>query len=258
MTTTCPVPSTRAPLVVVRDLVKRYGTRTVLQGVNLDIHEGAVTAIVGPNGAGKTTLNKMLLGLVHPDAGHIAFDGTDIREQIGYRAHIGYMPQTPHFPESCTAGDVLHLLCDLRADVRETDTFLAEAFGLSTFARQPARALSGGQRQRLNAAAAFLFSPSLLLLDEPTAGLDPVASGILKDHIRRARAAHRAVVITSHVLSELQELADTIVFLHEGRVAWHGPLDILLAVTGAPTLERAVAHLMSQHADSRPLSEAVS
>ena len=109
---------------------------------------------------------------------------------------------------------------------------------------QPVRTLSGGQRQRLNAAAAFLFSPELLLLDEPTAGLDPVASGILKEKIRAVRDEGRAVIITSHILSELQEISDTVVFLHEGRVRWAGPLADLLNVTHAGSLERAIAHLM--------------
>jgi Cu-processing system ATP-binding protein len=115
---------------------------------------------------------------------------------------------------------------------------------LSPILDQSVRELSGGQRQRLNAAAAFLFIPDLLLLDEPTAGLDPIASGILKDRIRQVRDEGRAVIITSHILSELEELADTIVFLHEGRVRWSGSLDALLSGTNAPTLERAIATLM--------------
>lgn len=248
--------SSSTPLVSVRALRKQCARHTVLHDITLDIHRGAVTAVIGPNGAGKTTLNKSILGLVRPDGGHILFDGQDTAGRIDHRARIGYMPQLARYPETFTGRDVLGLLSDLRGDTTVRDTALVDAFELERFLDQPARALSGGQRQRINAAAAFLFAPDLLLLDEPTAGLDPVASGILKRAIRRARDAGRAVVITSHILSELQELADTIVFLHDGRVAWHGAVSSLLADTGAPSLEEAIAHLMQRGA--APLAERVS
>lgn len=239
-------PELHAPLVEVRGLVKRFGARTVLDGIDLSIARGCITALIGPNGAGKTTLNKSLLGLIRPDAGSIHFDGADTAGQIAYRAHIGYMPQTPRYPDAFTAGDVLHLLSDLRGTDAPRDEVLLDAFGVRDLLLHPARNLSGGQRQRLNAATAFLFAPALLLLDEPTAGLDPVASGILKDKIRSDRQAGRAIVITSHVLSELQELADTVVFLHEGRIRFAGGLDELMRSTRASSLERAIALLMQQ------------
>ncbi len=239
-----PVPS--SALVQVRALTKSYRRRSVLQGIDLDVQRGAVTAIIGPNGAGKTTLNKAILGLVHPDSGSIHFDGVNISGEIDHRHRIGYMPQAARFPEGSCVGEVLALLQDLRGSEVELDDALVQAFALASFLDAPIRTLSGGQRQRLNAAAAFLFTPELLLLDEPTSGLDPVSSGILKDKMRDVRAQGRAVMITSHVLSELEELADTVAFLHEGTVRWSGPLDALLDGTGAATLERAIAHLM-QH-----------
>lgn len=233
-------------IVSVRGVVKRYGAREVLSQVDLDLPRGSVTAIIGPNGAGKTTLNKAVLGLVRIDAGAIRFDGRDTRGDIVHRARIGYMPQTPRYPDAFTAGDVLTLLRELRGPSARIDDDLIAALELSPLLGIPARALSGGQRQRLNAVAAFLFTPDLLLLDEPTAALDPVASGVLKDKIRAVREEGRAVVITSHILSELQELADRVVFLHEGRVHFAGTLHALLDRTGAASLERAIAQLM-QH-----------
>jgi Cu-processing system ATP-binding protein len=237
------------PLVEIRALVKSFGHRRVLEGVTLDIARGAVTAIIGPNGAGKTTLNKVLLGLVHADSGRISFDGVKIAGQIAHRARIGYMPQAARFPESYTGQDVLDLLRDLRGETTPRDVSLLTELGVDAFLTQPVRTLSGGQRQRLNAVAAFLFAPDLLLLDEPTAGLDPIASGILKDKIRRVRDAGRAVIITSHILSDLQEISDTVVFLHEGRVRWSGPLAQLLETTHADSLERAIACLMQSATD---------
>ncbi len=238
-----------SPLVEIRNLVKSFGRRRVLDGVDLDIARGSVTAIIGPNGAGKTTLNKVLLGLVHADSGSMSFDGVDVAGQIAYRARIGYMPQAARFPESYTGQDVLDLLRDLRGGDAPRDVSLLQDLGVAALLAQPVRTLSGGQRQRLNAVAAFLFAPDLLLLDEPTAGLDPIASGTLKDKIRAVRDEGRAVIITSHILSELQEISDTVVFLHEGRVRWSGPLAELLQITQVDSLERAIAHLMQpEHA----------
>ncbi|MBL0940679.1 MAG: ABC transporter ATP-binding protein [Gemmatimonadaceae bacterium] len=239
-------PAQTGALVEMRGLIKRFGHRSVLQGIDLDIPRGSVTAIIGPNGAGKTTLNKSMLGLVRLDSGVVRFDGQDAAGEIAYRSRIGYMPQTPRYPDAFSAGDVLQLLRDFRGPSAETDDELVTAFQLRPLLAVPARALSGGQRQRVNAAAAFLFRPDLLLLDEPTAGLDPLASGVLKDKIRAVRSAGCAVVITSHILSELQELADRVVFLHEGRIHWSGSLSALLTDTDATTLERAIAHLMMQ------------
>lgn len=242
-------PPTRTDaLVEVRGLRKAYGARRVLHDVNLDVARGAVTAVIGPNGAGKTTLNKILLGLVRPDSGTLDFDGADMVREIQHRERFGYMPQMARFPENFSARDVLALLTDLRGSSRTRDESLLDALALPTFLDQPVRSLSGGQRQRLNAAAAFLFSPDLLLLDEPTAGLDPLASGILKDKIREVRDEGRAILITSHVLSELEEFTDVVVFLHEGEVRWSGPLPLLLERTGGTTLERAIAALMRRDA----------
>ncbi|WP_396199811.1 ABC transporter ATP-binding protein [Gemmatimonas sp.] len=249
-TSTIPLHRPATPLVEIRALVKSFGRRCVLDRVDLDIARGAVTAIIGPNGAGKTTLNKVLLGLMHADSGRIAFDGVEIAGQIAYRARIGYMPQAARFPESYTGQDVLDLLRDLRGETTPHDVSLLHALGVEAFLAQTVRTLSGGQRQRLNAVAAFLFAPDLLLLDEPTAGLDPIASGRLKEKIRAVRDEGRAVIITSHILSELQEISDTVVFLHEGRVRWSGPLAQLMETTGATSLERAIACLMQPDTDA--------
>jgi Cu-processing system ATP-binding protein len=234
------------PVVRARGLDKRYGKLQVLRGLDLDVVRGEVTAIIGPNASGKTTFNKILLGLVRPDAGEVVIDGHVVGDDPAYRARIGYMPQAARFPENLCADDVFRMLADLRGPQAAHDEELIESFGLGPVMRTPIRVLSGGMRQRVNAALAFYFRPDLLLLDEPTAGLDPISSGTLKDKIRKERAEGRTFILTSHVLSELEELSDRIAFLLEGQVRFSGTQDELKALTGELSLERAIAALMRQ------------
>lgn len=236
-----PLPPT---IVSASGLTKRFGRLEVLRGVDFVIRAGRVTAILGPNGAGKSTVIKMLLGLIRPDAGSLAVRGRPVGDDPGYRAEVGYMPQHARFPENLTGREVVHLLRDLRGDAVPEDDELFESFALAAELDKPVRTLSGGTRQKLNAAIAFMFRPALLVLDEPTAGLDPIASGVLKDKILRARHGGTSILLSSHVLSELQELVDDIVFLLEGRVEFQGSLRRLLDTTGETRLERAIAELM--------------
>ncbi len=222
---------------------KAYGTRPVLDGISLGLLPGRVTALVGPNGSGKTTLIKLILGLARPDAGRILLDGAPIDEEGRYRRRIGYAPQAPRFPENLAVGEVFGMLRALRPGA-ETDESLLESFGLRNEWATPVRTLSGGWRQKLSAACAFLFVPDVLILDEPTAGLDPIASGRLKAELRTAREDGRTVLVTSHILSELEELADDVAFLSDGRLRFGGPVSALLAETGMRRLEPAIAALL--------------
>lgn len=236
-------------MIEIRALEKRFGALEVLRGLDLRIARGRVTAIVGPNAAGKTTLIKSILGLTRPDAGAILVDGHDI---IGngdaYRARIGYMPQAPRLPEHLTGAEVLALLRDLRGAPATLDESLIDAFDLERELNKPLRTLSGGTRQKVNAVAAFLFKPELLILDEPTAGLDPIASGVLKDRIRDARSAGATFIVTSHIMSELEELADDVAFLADGRVRFAGAVRALIRETQQHNLERAVAQMLTRGA----------
>lgn len=235
-------------MISARGVRKRFGRLQVLNGVDLDVGRGSVTAIVGPNASGKTTLNRIILALVRADAGEVTFDGTRLNGDAAYRARIGYMPQIARYPENLTGRDVMALLRDIRGHGASRDEELVESLSLGPVLDTQLRVLSGGTRQRINAALAFLFSGDLLILDEPTAGLDPISAGVLKDKIRRERDAGRALIVTSHVLSELDEIADRIAFLLDGVVHFDGSRDDLLRVTGESTLERAMASLM------RPMS----
>jgi Cu-processing system ATP-binding protein len=231
-------------MIRVRNLVKRYGRTEALRGLDLDIGAGRVTAVLGPNGAGKTTLIKACLGLVHPDGGSIEIGGERIDGDAGYRRSIGYMPQTPRWPDNLTVREIIDMICDVREQRDDLDTDLIGAFDLEAKFDCKFRTLSGGNRQRVSAALAFMFRPRLLFLDEPTAGLDPVASSELKDRIRRERDEGRTIVLTSHVMSEVEELADVVIYLLDGRVQFEESVATLLAGTGEATLERAMARMM--------------
>jgi Cu-processing system ATP-binding protein len=226
-------------------LSKSFGPIEVLRSVDLTVRRGRVMAIVGPNGAGKTTLIKSILGLTHPDSGRITVDGVGIGRDDAYRAHIGYMPQISRFPDNLTARDLIAMLKDLRNVKASVDEDLIDRLGIRDQLGKPLRVLSGGTKQKVNAALAFLFSPELLILDEPTAGLDPLSSSILKDKILALRSAGKTFVVTSHVMSELETLADDVAFILQGRALFVGALDELKRVTRQLTLERAVAALMS-------------
>lgn len=227
-------------LIAVR---KRFGRLTVLDGVEAVISAGRVTAIVGPNASGKSTLIKCILGLVRPDAGSITVLGHPAGSDPGYRRGVGYMPQGAPFPENLTGREVLALIEAMRPG-DATDEDLVHRFQLEPELDKPIRSLSGGTRQKLNAALAFRFQPALLVLDEPTAGLDPVASGVFKDKVQHAADLGSSVLLTSHVMGEVEELADDVLFLLDGKVRFQGTMEDLRRLTGEQRLERAVSRLM--------------
>jgi Cu-processing system ATP-binding protein len=231
-------------MIEIRGVTKSFGGREVLRGVDLEVQSGRVTAIVGPNGTGKTTLIKCLLGLTRADGGSITFDGVRINGDPAYRARIGYMPQSPRFPENLTGNELIEMLRDLRGAGAAVDDSLLRAWKLEAELSKPLRVLSGGNRQKVNAVAAFLFQPDALILDEPTAGLDPAASAMLKDEIIAQREGGRTFIVTSHVMSQLEEIADDVAFMLDGTIRFMGSLRSMKEQTRERNLERAVAAMM--------------
>lgn len=230
-------------MITVDAMCKRYGALDVLRDVTLTLRTGAVTALVGPNGSGKTTLIKILLGLTRADRGTLTIEGQPADAAGTYRRAIGYMPQAAHFPVNLRVGDVLDLVAQLRPG-EATDDDLARAFALEEIRDKTVGTLSGGTRQKVNAVIAFMFRPALLILDEPTAGLDPLSSNVLKAKIRAVRAEGRTVLVTSHILAELESLADDVAFLCDGRLRFAGSVADLLSRTDERSLEDAIAALM--------------
>ena len=231
-------------MIEFRGVTKRFGDVDVLRGVDLTVQRGRVMGLVGPNGAGKTTLIKLLLGLAHAGSGDIRVAGESIRGDDSYRAGIGYMPQTARFPENLTAGELFAMLRSLRSESAAVDDGLATRLGLETHLAKPLRVLSGGTRQKVNAALALLFKPSILVLDEPTVGLDPLSSATLKDEILARRDAGTTVLVTSHIMGELEDLCDEVAFLLDGTIRYAGSIRDLTAQTRKVNLERAIAALM--------------
>jgi Cu-processing system ATP-binding protein len=235
-------------VIRIEKVQKRFGPLEVLKGVDLELDRGRVTAIVGPNGSGKTTLIKMVLGLVKPDSGRIVLDDHVLNGDWRYRERIGYMPQIVRFPENLSGRELIAMITDLRSG-SETgsgafDTELDAVFAMHADLDKPFRVLSGGMRQKVNAMLAFRFRPDLLILDEPTGGLDPVAARALKDKIRRERDKGCTVLITSHNTAELESLADDVAFLLDGSVRYRGTLEGLKRRTEETDLEGAIARLM--------------
>jgi Cu-processing system ATP-binding protein len=236
--------------VRVKGIGKRFGRLQVLQDVDVCFRPGRITAVLGPNGAGKTTLLKMILGLVRPDEGEVLVGDVRVNGEAGYRREVGYMPQLPRFPENLTGWELAAMLDDLRTFEGEPDESLVDAFGLRPEMDKPFRSLSGGNRQKLNASLALRYRAGVLVLDEPTAGLDPVAARVLKDRVRAERERGCTVLLTSHELSQLQALADDVVFLLDGVIRFEGEVAELLAATGEEELEGAIARLILEGASA--------
>jgi len=230
-------------MIEIKDLHKRFGPIHALRGVNVQMNSGQVTVIAGPNGSGKTTLIKAILGLVKPNSGRIRLNGAILNGQYQYRSEIGYMPQEGHFPENLRASEVLELVTSVRTDSPARDSRLIQSLKLESEMSKKVRTLSGGTRQKLSAVVAFLFQPRILILDEPTGGLDPTSGGILKQEILQAREADGTVVLSTHIMTEIEELADQIVFLCEGHILFAGSKVELLQRTGEATIEAAFGRL---------------
>jgi Cu-processing system ATP-binding protein len=230
-------------MIQVKNIDKRFRKLHALNSVNLEFTSGQVVSLIGPNGSGKTTLIKSILGLVKPDSGSILFNGVAISEDVAYRRHIGYMPQIGRYPDNMKIGQLFGMIRNLRSTEQKVDEELYYQFKLDTIVDKSMRILSGGTRQKVSAALAFLFDADVLILDEPTAGLDPLSSEVLKEKILAEKAKGKLILITSHVLSDLEELTTDVVYLQEGKVLFNKPLAALQAETGEEKLGKAIAAL---------------
>jgi Cu-processing system ATP-binding protein len=238
-------------MITVKNLSKSFGKLKALDNINLQFHKGQAVSFIGPNASGKTTFIKCLLGMVIPNSGEIVVKGRNIANDFAYRNDIGYMPQIGRYPDNMTIGQVFDMMKDIRKGDRQQETGdrldeeLVEQFGLKAMFSKQMRTLSGGTRQKVSAALAFLFDPSVLILDEPTAGLDPVASEILKAKILKEKQRGKLILITSHILSDMDEIASDVLYLIEGKVQFFKSVQQLKSETCEQKLEKVIARVMT-------------
>ncbi|QEC45804.1 ABC transporter ATP-binding protein [Pseudobacter ginsenosidimutans] len=232
-------------MIIATNVTKRFGKLTALDNVSVNCNKGQCISLTGPNGSGKTTLIKCLLGMVVPDSGFITFNQQNILHHWQYRSRIGYMPQIGRYPENMTIAQVLDMMKDIRKNNKSVlDEELIQTFDLQHIANKKMRTLSGGTRQKVSAALAFLFNPDVLILDEPTAGLDPLSTELLKDKIRKEKQKGKLILITSHILSDLDDLVTEVIYMQDGQLRFHKSLEQLKQDTGQSQLSRAIAQVM--------------
>lgn len=234
-------------MISIRDVSKHFGSLQVLKSIKAEFQLGKSYALIGPNGSGKTTLIKCILGMVMADQGSIEVDGQSIKGQWNYRRKIGYMPQIGRYPDNMTIGQLFSMMKDLRSDCLNRDEELIEGFELNKMMNKRMHTLSGGTRQKVSAALAFLFHPSVLILDEPTAGLDPIAVEIIKEKIQREMEGDKLFLITSHIMSDLDELSSYALYLDNGSLIFNDSIALLKEETGEVRLGKAIATIMKRN-----------
>lgn len=232
-------------MIKILNLSKRFKNLIALDDISVTFEEGQVISLIGPNGSGKTTLIKSILGLIRPNEGQILFQNKSIYNDFQYRSQIGYMPQIGRYPDNMKMGQLFQMLQNIR-NVHEEhlDTELINSFELRSMFEKPMRTLSGGTRQKVSAAIAFMFDSKVLILDEPTAGLDPVASEILKDKVNKEKIKNKLIVITSHILSDLDDITTHVMYLQDGQIMFLKDINTLRESTGEARLSKAIAQIM--------------
>ena len=231
-------------MIRIQNINKRFKKLQALDNINAEFNKGQVISLIGPNGSGKTTIIKSILGLVKPDNGTITFNGVPVTEKVDYRSNIGYMPQIGRYPDNMKIGQVCSMIKNLRNNEKEIDEELYFKYKLDTILDKSMRALSGGTRQKVSAALAFLFDPDVLILDEPTAGLDPLSSDVLKEKIIAEKQKGKLILITSHVLTDLEEITTDVMYLQDGKEMFFKSIAELQEQTGEQKLTRIIAFMM--------------
>ncbi|GGD84537.1 ABC transporter ATP-binding protein [Planktosalinus lacus] len=233
-------------MVTIESLYKKFGKNEVLKGIDLTIKDGGIIAVLGPNGSGKTTLIKSILGMVIPNKGTISINGQNIKKDWKYRKEIDYLPQIANFPGNLTVQELIKMIKDLR-DKPANDDELIAFFKLENFLDKKLVTLSGGTKQKVNLVLTFMFNSPLVILDEPTSGLDPISLIRLKEWIHKEKAKGKTILITSHIMSFVEEIAEDLLFILEGKIYFNGSVQELKKQTGQTDFEHAIANILTEH-----------
>ena len=232
-------------MITIKNLTKKFGKLTVLNSLDLEINKGGVFAILGPNGSGKTTLIKSILGMVIPNKGEILYNGKSVLKKWEYRKDLNYLPQIANFPANLTVLELIKMVKNLRNTASNEDE-LIKMFGVTSFLKQKLGNLSGGTKQKVNIILTFMFDNDLIILDEPTTGLDPIALIYLKKLIAKEKEKGKTILITSHIMSFVEEISDEIVFLLDGKIYFKGTIAEIKEQTESTNLEMAIACLIKK------------
>lgn len=232
-------------MIEFKNIHKSFGKLKVLDGLDLTIKKGGIFAVLGPNGSGKTTLIKCLLGMVIPNEGDIVYENQTVLKKWAYRNNLNYLPQIANFPANLTVIELLEMVKNLRPKTANEKELIA-LFGLEDSLHKKLRNLSGGTKQKVNIVLTFMFDSDLIILDEPTTGLDPISLIRLKELIQKEKEKGKTILITTHIISFVNEVADEIVFLLDGKIYFKGSIEALKKQTQNNNLEQAIAHLISK------------
>ncbi|MFA6572012.1 MAG: ABC transporter ATP-binding protein [Bacteroidota bacterium] len=232
-------------MIRINNLSVSFKKTEILHQINLSVEKGGLIAIAGPNGSGKTTLIKSILGLVKINSGKIFVNEKDIDHESDYRSKIGFMPQIARYPDNLTINEIFSMVKTVRNhNTKSNEKHLIELFNLEAHVSKYMRNLSGGTRQKVGAVLAFMFNPDIYILDEPSVGLDPVSSGIFKNLLLEEKQKGKTIIYISHILNEVDELANRLVFLIEGRIYLNEEITDFKKIMNEQNLEKAVLNYM--------------
>lgn len=234
-------------MIQITNLKKSFGKLEVLKGINLSLDKGHVIAVMGPNGSGKTTLLKSMVGLVIPNSGEILVKNENIKNNWKYRENIGYMPQIAKYPENLKVKELIEMIKDIRGKKSDLDEELIELLKIANIYNKPMGTLSGGTKQRVSGVLAFLFNQDIVILDEPTAGLDPISSEHVKNKIIQEKNKGKLIIVSSHIISEVEEIADRIIYILEGKIHIDNTVDKIKSDTNETRLSKAIANIIGNY-----------